>query len=93
MKGPRILHVHTQKGYGFAPAEENPPVWHAPGKFDPVTGERLKGNGSQFLWQDVFGETLAVLAETRPEITGITAAMPTGTSMNRMMRFPDRFSM
>ena len=91
MKGPRILHVHTQKGYGFAPAEENPPVWHAPGKFDPVTGERLKGNGSQLLWQDVFGETLAGLAETRPEITGITAAMPTGTSMNRMMRFPDRF--
>ena len=91
MKGPRILHVHTRKGYGFAPAEENPPVWHAPGKFDPVTGERIKKAGAQPLWQDVFGETLVGLAETRPEITGITAAMPAGTSMNRMMRFPDRF--
>ena len=91
MKGPRILHVHTQKGYGFAPAEENPPAWHAPGKFDPVTGERIKKAGAQPLWQDVFGETLVGLAETRPEITGITAAMPAGTSMNRMMRFPERF--
>lgn len=91
MKGPRILHVHTQKGFGFAPAEENPPVWHAPGKFDPVTGERIKKGGTQPLWQEVFGDTLVSLAETRPEIIGITAAMPAGTSMNRMTRFPDRF--
>ena len=93
MKGPRILHVHTQKGYGFAPAEENPPVWHAPGKFDPVTGERFVANteGMPPLFQDVFGNTLVELAEANPRIVGVTPAMPSGCSMNILMsKMPKR---
>lgn len=92
MKGPHILHLRTIKGKGFKEAEKNPTVWHAPGKFNPNTGERLKkaGDGTP-LWQDVFGHTLVELAETHDNIMGITAAMPTGTSMTHLFdRFPQR---
>lgn len=93
MKGPRILHLHTVKGHGYGPAENNPSTWHAPGKFDPATGQRQAEIKKSDIpnWQNVFGETLAELAETRPEIVGITAAMPSGTSMNCMARFPGRY--
>ena len=92
MKGPKILHICTQKGKGYAPAEANPSVWHAPGKFDPKTGERAKPEGKQHpKWQDVFGDALVELAKNHDEIVGITAAMPSGTSISKMMDvFPDR---
>lgn len=93
MEGPRILHLRTRKGKGFEPAEKNPAVWHAPGKFDPETGERKTGcNAVQPLkYQDVFGNTLAELAEKNSKIVGVTAAMPSGTSMSIMQeRFPER---
>lgn len=84
MHGPRILHLYTKKGKGYKPAEEDPTIWHAPGRFDPDTGERIiKQEGVRIpLWQEVFGETLAELAEKDERVVGVTAAMPTGTSMN-----------
>lgn len=93
LPGPKLLHLHTCKGKGFAPAEQNPGPWHAPGRFDPQTGLRLKEDES--LWppkfQDVFGHTLVELAEQNPRIVGVTPAMPTGCSMNIMMeRMPGR---
>jgi 1-deoxy-D-xylulose-5-phosphate synthase len=93
MKGPKLLHLHTKKGHGYAPAEDYTPVWHAPGKFDPKTGELLHGNteGLPPKFQDVFGETLLELAQQNPRIVGVTPAMPTGCSMNIMMeQMPDR---
>ncbi len=93
MKGPKLLHLHTQKGHGYAPAENYKPVWHAPGKFDPDTGELIKGNteGMPPKFQDVFGETLLELAQANPKIVGVTPAMPTGCSMNIPMKvMPDR---
>lgn len=93
MEGPRLLHLCTIKGKGYRPAEENPTVWHAPGKFDPETGERLCGgcDGNPPLWQEVFGETLLELARMDEKVVGITAAMPTGTSLSVMMaEMPDR---
>lgn len=93
MNGPRLLHLHTVKGKGYAEAEKDPQTWHAPGKFNPVTGERPKGNGSPKppKWQDVFGEALVELAKENPDIVGITAAMPSGTSIALMQKeFPDR---
>ena len=93
MKGPKLLHLHTQKGHGYAPAENYKPVWHAPGKFDPDTGELIKGNteGMPPKYQDVFGETLLELAQANPKIVGVTPAMPTGCSMNIPMKvMPDR---
>lgn len=94
MEGPRLLHVCTTKGKGYAPAEADPTVWHAPGKFNPETGERNSScdNGeTPPLWQDVFGETLVELAEANDKVTGVTAAMPTGTSMTHLMKsFPER---
>ena len=94
MKGPKLLHIHTTKGYGYAPAEEDATIWHAPGKFDPDTGERIvvhddKPHPPKF--QDVFGITLLELAQKNPKIVGVTPAMPTGCSMNIMMNaMPNR---
>lgn len=93
MRGPKLLHLHTVKGKGYKPAEEEATVWHAPGKFDPETGERLKEDTSMLppKFQDVFGETLLELARMNPRIVGVTPAMPTGCSMNIMMKaMPDR---
>lgn len=93
MKGPRLLHLCTVKGKGYKKAEEDPTVWHAPGKFDPETGERFCGgnDGNPPLWQEVFGETLLELARKDSRVVGITAAMPTGTSLSRLMaEMPDR---
>lgn len=93
MEGPRILHLCTVKGKGYQKAEENPTVWHAPGKFDPETGERFCGgsDGNPPLWQEVFGETLTELAKADDRVMGITAAMPTGTSLcNLLNEMPRR---
>ena len=88
MKGPKLLYIHTTKGYGYAPAEENATIWHAPGKFDPDTGERIKsddGTPRPPKFQEVFGKTLLELAQKNEKIVGVTPAMPTGCSMNIMM--------
>ena len=93
MKGPKLLHLHTKKGHGYAPAENYKPVWHAPGKFDPETGKLLEGDSENLppKYQDVFGETLVELARQNDRIVGVTPAMPTGCSMNLMMdQMPDR---
>lgn len=93
MKGPKILHLHTTKGKGFEPAEKHATLWHAPGKFDPETGERYLPDteGAPPLFQDVFGHTLVELARQNPKIVGITAAMPTGSSMIMLMEaMPER---
>lgn len=93
MGGPKILHLHTIKGKGFGPAEKQATLWHAPGKFNPHTGERFVPNteGLPPLFQDVFGHTLVELAEANKRIVGITPAMPTGCSMNLLMeQMPDR---
>ena len=93
MRGPKLLHLHTTKGKGYEPAERDVTVWHAPGKFDPETGERIIGNTKNLppKFQDVFGETLLELARQNPKIVGVTPAMPTGCSMNIMMKeMPDR---
>lgn len=93
MTGPKLLHLHTVKGKGYKPAEESATVWHAPGKFDPKTGERMvdSADGRPPKYQDVFGHTLLELAEKNPKIVGVTPAMPTGCSMNIMMKaMPDR---
>ncbi len=93
MKGPKLLHLHTQKGHGYAPAEKDVIVWHAPGKFDAETGKRIVSNSKDAppRYQDVFGETLLELARKNPKIVGVTPAMPTGCSMNIMMKeMPER---
>ena len=93
MQGPKLLHIHTVKGRGFPAAEKDATIWHAPGKFNPETGERLDQNqdGQPLRFQDVFGETLLELAESNPNIVGVTPAMPTGCSMNIMMKkYPER---
>jgi 1-deoxy-D-xylulose-5-phosphate synthase len=93
MKGPKLLHLHTVKGKGYEPAEKAATIWHAPGKFDAETGERIIKDDSQEppKYQDVFGETLLELAKQNPKIVGVTPAMPTGCSMNIMMKeMPDR---
>lgn len=93
MKGPKLLHLHTTKGKGYEPAEKAATIWHAPGKFDPATGERIKNEkpGMPPKYQDVFGHTLLELARLNPRIVGVTPAMPTGCSMNIMMEaMPDR---
>lgn len=88
MKGPKLLHLHTVKGKGYAPAERNATVWHAPGRFDAATGERICDTaGCQPMkYQDVFGHTLLELARQNPRIVGVTPAMPTGCSMNIMAK-------
>ena len=93
MEGPRILHLRTQKGKGFTAAETNPAVWHAPGKFDPETGERKESvkQNAPLKYQDVFGHSLVELANMNDKLVGVTAAMPSGTSMNIMQSaYPER---
>ena len=93
LKGPRIIHLRTRKGKGYAPAEADPTTWHAPGRFDIATGKILGDSGSSNIqkYQDVFGKTLVELAKTDEKIVGITAAMPTGCSMTFMQEaFPKR---
>ena len=92
MTGPRMLHIHTVKGKGWEPAEKNATVWHQPGIFDIETGERIVTQGGSPRFQDVFGETLVELAKADERIVGITPAMPTGCSMNKLMNeLPERF--
>lgn len=88
MQGPKILHLHTVKGKGFEPAEKAATIWHAPGKFDPETGERIVAdtNGMPPLFQEVFGNTVLELAEKNDKIVGVTPAMPSGCSMNILMK-------
>ena len=91
--GPKLLHVLTVKGKGYRPAEEHQRIWHAPGMFNPETGERMQHaeSGRPPLYQDVFGETILELARVDDRIVGITPAMPTGCSLNRMMaEMPER---
>ena len=93
MRGPKLLHLHTVKGKGYEPAEREATVWHAPGKFDPETGERIPDTADPYplKYQEVFGRTLLELAEANPNIVGVTPAMPTGCSMDIMMHaMPDR---
>ena len=92
MTGPRMLHIHTTKGKGWEPAEKNATVWHQPGMFDIETGERIITEGGSPRFQDVCGETLVELAKADERIIGITPAMPTGCSMNKLMNeLPERF--
>ncbi len=92
LSGPRVLHCYTVKGKGYAPAEKDPVVWHAPGKFDAATGLRLPSHRSADRYQDVFGATLCDLAASDSRIVGITPAMATGCGMTEFAsRFPDRF--
>ena len=88
MKGPKLLHLHTIKGKGYKPAEQQATVWHAPGKFNADTGERIVQDHSNqpAKFQDVFGYTLLELAQSNPRIVGVTPAMPTGCSMTIMQK-------
>ncbi len=88
MTGPKMLHLHTVKGRGYKPAEDNACEWHAPGKFDVDTGERLVSDNSGLppKYQDVFGHTLLELAKSNKRIVGVTPAMPSGCSLNIMMK-------
>ncbi|MDE6018017.1 MAG: 1-deoxy-D-xylulose-5-phosphate synthase [Muribaculaceae bacterium] len=93
MQTPRLLHLHTVKGKGYKPAEENPAKWHAPGVFDPETGEKICSDSkdSPIPWQEVFGRSLVELAKKDDRVMGVTAAMPSGTSISRLLEeFPDR---
>ncbi len=92
LHGPRLLHIHTRKGCGYAPAEADPTTWHAPGKFNPETGERIKTVYPADRYQDVFGEVLIRLAQEDSRVVGITPAMATGCGMTQFAKlFPDRF--
>ena len=91
IEGPKLLHVMTVKGKGYKPAECNKPVWHAPGKFNPETGERIVSKTEVARYQDVFGQTLLELARADERIVGIPPAMPSGSSMNILMKeMPER---
>lgn len=93
LKGPKLLHIHTIKGKGYKPAEESATEWHAPGKFNKDTGERIinQAKDQPQLYQNVFGHTLVELAEKDTRIVGVTPAMPSGCSMTFMMKaFPER---
>lgn len=93
VNGPKLLHIITTKGKGLKQAEEDQVVYHAPGKFDKITGERLKKSGQEQppKYQDVFGHTLVELARKNEKIVGITPAMPSGSSLKFMMdQMPDR---
>lgn len=93
METPRLLHLHTIKGKGYEAAEKDPAKWHAPGLFDPETGEKVckSSDGCPLPWQEIFGRTLVELASADDRVMGVTAAMPSGTSMSLMMEaFPSR---
>lgn len=91
LDGPKLLHLRTIKGCGYKPAEENPSTWHAPGRFNPATGERSESAAPSLKWQDVFGDTLVRLARDNDRIVGITAAMLSGTSVSALQEaMPDR---
>lgn len=91
IEGPKLLHVMTVKGKGYKPAECDKPVWHAPGRFNPATGERIVSPSATDRYQDVFGQTLVELARADERVVGITPAMPSGCSMNLLMRqMPER---
>ncbi|MBQ9400716.1 MAG: 1-deoxy-D-xylulose-5-phosphate synthase [Bacteroidales bacterium] len=92
LKGPRILHCHTVKGKGYAPAEADPSVWHAPGRFNPATGERIVSPGTVDRYQDVFSQVLCELADADPKVVGITPAMASGCGMSALAaRHPGQF--
>ena len=92
LHGPRLLHIHTRKGAGYAPAEANPTVWHAPGRFDAATGERVKTVYPADRYQDVFGKVLVELAGMDPKVVGITPAMASGCGMTLLEKtYPERF--
>jgi len=87
IKGPKLLHIVTKKGKGFKPAELDQIGWHAPGTFDKITGKKSADQQeTRTKYQDVFGETLLELAKVNPKIIGITPAMPSGCSMNIIMK-------
>ena len=92
-RGPKVLHIITKKGKGYAPAENDQTVWHAPGEFNIASGERIQNSDVRIqpLWQEVFGETLLELAKKNEKIVGITPAMPSGCSMSIMQKeLPER---
>ena len=92
MGGPLLLHALTKKGKGYAPAENNQTIWHAPGIFDPETGERIKSEKGESRYQDVFGSVLVELAKTNPKVVGVTPAMASGCGMNMLAKeMPKRF--
>ncbi len=90
--GPLILHTLTTKGKGYAPAEANQTVWHAPGIFDPETGERIKSEKGESRYQDVFGSVLVELARMNQRVVGVTPAMASGCGMSMLAKeMPERF--
>ena len=90
--GPLILHTLTTKGKGYAPAEANQTVWHAPGIFDPETGERIKSERGESRYQDVFGSVLVELARMNPKVVGVTPAMASGCGMSMLAKeMPEKF--
>ena len=92
MGGPLLLHALTKKGKGYAPAENNQTIWHAPGIFDPETGERIKSEKGESRYQDVFGSVLVELAKMNPKVVGVTPAMASGCGMNMLAKeMPKRF--
>ncbi len=88
MSGPRLLHLRTIKGKGYKPAEQDPSRWHAPGRFDPETGEVVINSvkNERPKYQDIFGRTLLELARRDDRVVGVTAAMSSGTSMNILQK-------
>jgi len=92
-RGPKVLHIITKKGKGYAPAENDQTVWHAPGEFNVESGVRNQDSGQSAtpLWQEVFGETLLEIAKKNEKVVGITPAMPSGCSMSIMQKeIPER---
>ena len=91
ISGPKLLHIRTVKGKGYKPAEKQQSIWHAPGKFDVLTGERIVSGKDEYRYQDIFGETIVELARKDSRIVGVTPAMASGCSLTHMMKeFPDR---
>ena len=92
LHGPRLLHIHTRKGAGYAPAMADPTVWHAPGKFNPEIGERIRSVYPADRYQDVFGKVLVELAQKDEKVVGVTPAMASGCGMNLLEKaVPERF--